>query len=205
MGCVATGNVKNETTSYERCDGGVYSARCVQVVDLGTHNNVWQGETKQKREVFVVWELSELMQDGRPFTVNWRGTLSMNEKGKLYQMLTSWRGRPFTSDELRSFELKNILDKCCMINITKEVSKAGKEYNKVISVMPLPKGMACPDRYNELVDFGITDIGDEEYDKLWGFVKKIVDESYEGQRYWSSHNKADSYEQKAAVGTSEAF
>ncbi len=205
MGATTQGSFKEETKSYERCDAGVYPARCIQVVELGTHDMEWQGEVKQRKEIMIVWELSELMQDGRPFTVTWRGTNTLNEKGKLYQMLTSWRGKPFTTDELRSFSLANILDKCCMINISKETSKAGKDFNKVISVMPLPKGMNCEPRYNELVDFGICDLGTEEFDKIWPWVQKIILDSHEGKRF--NTKAADSYEQDIplAVNSSEAF
>ena len=52
------------------------------------------------------------------------------------------------------------------VDLEKETSKAGKEFNKVISVMPLPKGMKCDERANDLIDFGIGDLGTTEFDKV---------------------------------------
>lgn len=182
MGATTSGSVRSEstTTAYERVDSGAYPARCIQVIELGTRDNEFQGEVKKRKELMITWELSELMQDGRPFVVSWRGTNTLNEKGKLFQMLTSWRGKPFTTEELKKFELSNILDACCMINVSKETSKAGKEFNKVISVMRLPKGMQAEPRVNELVDFGIGDITNEElFNKLWPWVQNIIKESDE--------------------------
>ena len=182
MGATTSGSVKNESTgtNYERAESGAYPARCIHVIELGCRDNEYQGEVKKRKELMITWELSELMQDGRPFVVSWRGTNTLNEKGKLFQILTSWRGKPFTTDELKKFELSNILDACCMINISKEKSKAGKEFNKVISVMRLPKGMQAEPRVNELVDFGIGDIANEElFGKLYPWVQNIVKESDE--------------------------
>jgi hypothetical protein len=191
MGASTSGSTK-QVTDYERVDAGVYPARCIQVVELGTHDNTYQGETKKRKELMIVWEISgELMQDGRPFVVSWRGTNTLNEKGQLYKMLISWRGAPFTDSQLQKFELKNILDACCMINISKETSKAGKIFNKVITVMPLPKGMKCDERQNPLVDFGITDINNDEFTKLWPWVQRIVLESDEGKRFNGSVDNND--------------
>lgn len=178
MGAQTCGS-ENKTTNYEIMEAGTYPMRCIQVVELGTHQVEYQGEMKDRKELMIVWETNELMEDGRPFTVNWRGTNSLNEKSKLYSMLTAWRGRKFTPEELKGFELKNILDKCCLGNITKETSKSGKDFNKVTGVMPLPKGMTCGDRHNDLVDFGIGDYNTEEANKLWPWVLKIISESHE--------------------------
>ena len=184
MGATSSAGNTVETKTYERIEGGVYAARCFAVIELGTHTSEFKGETKDKKEIMIIWELNELMEDGRPFTVNWRGTNSLNEKGNLFKMLSGWRGKPFTQEELRKFEMKNILDKCCMINVSKETSKAGKDYNKVITVMPLPKGMSVPPIVNPVVDFGINDMCTEEYNKLYPWVQNVVKDSHEGQKYF---------------------
>ena len=96
------------TKDYEVLEPGVYPARCIWVCDLGTHDNTWKGEVKQRREVILVWELSdELMEDGRPFTINWQGTNSLSEMSKLYKHLCDWRGKKFTDEELKGFNLFN--------------------------------------------------------------------------------------------------
>lgn len=196
----SAGNVK-EVKSYERCDAGVYPARCIQVVELGSHDVEWQGDVKTKKELLIVWELSELMEDGRPFVVSWRGTNSLNEKSGLYKLLVSWRGKQFEPKELKAFALSAILDKCCMVNISKETNKhTGRDFNKVISVMPLPKGMSCPDRTNDLVDFGIDDLGSPIFEKIYPYVQRIILDSHEGKRFMGTQT-SDNYEDK----TDEAF
>ena len=183
---VSAGNFTDDK-NYELMEGGVYPARCIQVVDLGSHKNTHPSAAPDavKKELIIIWEVSgELMQDGRPFTINKRYTMSLNEKAILRKELASWRGRQFTDDELQNFALAKILDAPCMLNITKTAGKKNKdkEYNNVLSVMPLMKGMTLAPRVNELVDFGIDDRKDEALlAKLWPWVRKVIEESYEAK------------------------
>jgi len=179
MGATSSAGNVDSTKTYELMEPGVYPARCIAVIELGTHSREYKGEFKDKKEIMIIWELSELMEDGRPFTINWKGTNSLSDKARLYKMLNSWRGKPFQPEELARFEMKAILDKCCILNITRTLAKNGKEYNNVDSVMPLPKGMKCEERVNPLVDFGIGDVATPEFEKLWPWVQKIVLESKE--------------------------
>lgn len=179
MGVVLTGNGSSDTKQYERPEAAVYAARCIQIIDLGTHTEPdFNDKTKMKdsRKLKITWELNELMSDGRPFVVSWDGNMSFNEKSNLYKMLVSWRGKAFTEEEKKKFELKNILDKPCMLNVT--VNEKG--YNKVAGVMPLPKGMTLNDRFNPLVDFSIDMIGTELFASLPNFVKDRIWASHEG-------------------------
>jgi hypothetical protein len=179
MGATSSAS-STSTEDYERPAVGVYPARCIQVVELGTHMREWKGEPKEAKEILIVWELSnELMQDGRPFVVSWKGTNSLSDRANLYKMLVSWRGQAFTEEQLECFEMKNILDKQCMVNLVAVKTKKGKEFITVSTVMPLPKGMNCAERVNELVDFGIGDYLKPEYNKLYPWVQNIVKESIE--------------------------
>jgi len=190
MGATFGEPVSTGVKNYERIEDGSYPARCIQVVELGTHDTEYQGEAKKRKEILIVWELSELMEDGRPFVAHWRGTQSRNEKSKLYDLLTKWRGKKFSAQEWNDFMPTNILDKCCLLSVSKNTSKAGKEFNRVEGAVPLPKGMTCIDRVNDIVDFGIKDIGGEEWGKLYPWVQKIVLESDEGKRYNSTGDAA---------------
>lgn len=179
MGVVLTSNGSSEGKVYERPAAAVYAARCINIIDLGTHTEQDfkdKTKTKDNRKLKITWELNELMQDGRPFVVSWDGNASFNEKSNLYNILVSWRGKAFTDEEKKKFELKNILDKPCMLNVT--VTEKG--YNKIAGVMPLPKGMTIPDRHNDLIDFSIDMIGTETFTKLPNFIKDRIWASHEG-------------------------
>lgn len=182
MGVVLTSNGSSEGKVYERPEAGVFAARCINIIDMGTHTEAdFNDKTKMKdvRKLKITWELNELMQDGRPFVVSWDGNMSFNEKSNLYKMLVSWRGKAFTEEEKKKFELKNILDKPCMLNVT--VNEKG--YNKIAGVMPLPKGMTLSERHNDLIDFSVDMIGTDTFTKLPNFIKDRLWTSHEGILY----------------------
>ena len=125
----------------------MHLARCYRIVDLGTQKTEYLGQVKYLHKIMVAWELHGTddngqpikMNDGRPFSIFKNYTLSWSEKANLRLDLQSWRGKPFTPEEMRRFDLKNILGAWCMLNIIEEPSKTGnKIYSNVDGVTPVP-------------------------------------------------------------------
>lgn len=148
---------KKPENDFEIAPQGNHVATCYQVIDLGFQESNWQGNISWKHKVFVNFELSnEKMQDGRPFSVGARYTLSLHEKAELRKALESWRGRGFTEQELEGFDLFNILDKPAMVNVQHNESN-GNTYANISAITPLPKGMDVPKRENELIQYSLDD------------------------------------------------
>ena len=79
------------------------------------------------------------MKDGRPFAIFKNYTLSWSEKANLRLDLQSWRGKPFTQEEMQRFDLKNVLGAWCMLNIIERPGKNdNKMYTNVDGVTPVP-------------------------------------------------------------------
>jgi hypothetical protein len=113
---------------------------CVDVVDLGILEVTYAGVAKKQHKINVAWQISELRDDGKPFLVFKRYTLSLHEKAGLRKDLEAWRGRKFTRDEEMGFDVESIIGANCLLNVT-HTEKAGKVYANVASVTPLMKGM----------------------------------------------------------------
>ena len=103
--------------TFETIPKGRYKAACYRIVDVGTHNETYEGETKKRHSVFLYWELDEKMSDGKPFSIMKQYTLSLNEKSALYIHLCTWRNKKFTEDELKGFDLTNILGCTCELEV----------------------------------------------------------------------------------------
>jgi hypothetical protein len=143
--------------SFELTPAGNHIGVCYMVCDLGDQDIEWQGTAKVQRKVRISWELpGELMQDGRPFSVSKKYTLSLSDKANLRKDLESWRGRAFTDSELEGFDLFNVIGKACMINVIHETNN-GKTYANVASVASLPKGVVAPQPCNQPVSFSLDD------------------------------------------------
>ena len=94
-----------------------------------------------------------------------------NEKSTLKKDLQAWRGKMFTDEELQGFNLLNILNKPCQLQIILE-EKNGKQYNNIAGIMSLPKGTAIeqlPNTYH-------FDIEDESTYMNWRNIPSWIQE-----------------------------
>ena len=137
---------ENTTTDYTPPEAGTFAARCASLIDLGTQTSVWEGEEKRAHKVLISFEVLDTdnrRSDGSPHLVSKRFTASLHPKAGLRKFLESWRGRPFTAEELAGFDLKAVVGLTCLVGIVHE-AKGDKVYANLSSVMKLPKGMPAP-------------------------------------------------------------
>lgn len=131
--------------SYEPIPLGPQQAVCAFVEDIGTHEGSYQGKPIARRQVVICWELAETMTQGegagKPFLVSKFYTLSLNEKATLRHDLNAWRGRDFTEEELKGFDLESIIGVNCMLNMVEHKKQDGSVTQKIGSIMPPMKNM----------------------------------------------------------------
>ena len=155
--------VEDTGGSFERTPAGMHLARCYRIIDLGTQKSEYMGQVKYQRKIMIGWEIhgtredgsAILMKDGRPFAIFKNYTLSWSEKANLRLDLQSWRGQPFTTEEMRRFDLKNVLGVWCMLNIIERQGQNGKTYSNVNGITPVPamikkNGLPAPVNPNEM-------------------------------------------------------
>jgi hypothetical protein len=131
-------------------EAGAYAAVCDMVVDLGVQPSPG-GQFAPKRTVVLRFQIPEIRveitKEGEtkslPAVISRTVGLSLNEKSTLYALLTSWRGKAFTPEELKKFDLGKIAGKPAFINVTHSV-KGDRTYANLTSIMPLPKAIPAP-------------------------------------------------------------
>ena len=132
----------SSASSIEPIPEGTHLAVCSMLIDLGMQYS--EQYKNSSRKVLIGWEIPEEtieLDDGpHPRTISKRYTASLNERSNLRADLAAWRGRDFSPEELAAFDLRNIVGKSCLINITHS-TREGKTYANIGSVMALPKGM----------------------------------------------------------------
>ena len=138
------GIILKEEKTYEPIANGMYEAVCSDVIDLGVQHTEGQFGSKDSPQVMLIWELPELTYedaDGNthPKTIRKRYNQSFGTKATIRKHLESWRGRPFTEDELAGFDLDNILGCGCQIQIMQEQSSNGKTYANIKNIVPLKR------------------------------------------------------------------
>lgn len=176
----------NETTNnFNIVPAGTYVARCYSMVQIGTIEEEYLGQKKEMNKVRITWELpTELKEfkqgDGeKPYSVSKDFTLSMYEKANLRKFLEGWRGKGFSEEEAKSFDITALLGKPCMISIIHKVSKQNKPYAEISSVTSLPKGIVCPDQVNKNFEFSFHPFEKDKFDKLPEWLQNKIKTSKE--------------------------
>lgn len=161
---------------FKEAPTGTHIARCIRLIDLGTQHGEYQGQPNTRNQVLITWELcNEMMEDGKPFIVSHFYTNSLNEKATLRAHLEAWRGRQFTEEEIKKFDLMNILGKPCMVTLI--ANEKGK--SKVSTVTSMPKGTKAPEPINKSSAFWIEEWDQAAFDALPKGIKAIIEKSDE--------------------------
>lgn len=126
----------SEGGTYTPHPEGQFRAVCVDVVEL--HNVPTAFGPKNK--VRLVFQTEEALDDGRPAMASASFNASLAEKSRLRPFLEAWRGRKFTAQELKGFDLEVLLGAGAVLQI-QHTEKDGKVYDNITSIMRLMKGM----------------------------------------------------------------
>jgi len=124
--------------------------------------------------------------DGKPLIVSKRYTVSLGDQARLRQDLESWSNKKMTPEERKNFDLKNLLGKFCMVNITH--SEDGK-YANISGISPVPSALrnVQPEGVNPTLHFWLNEFDQAKYDALPKYYKEKIAESSE----WRGQKKSE--------------
>jgi hypothetical protein len=116
----------------------------------------------------------------QPLVISKEYTLSMNEKANLRKDLKSWRGKDFTDEEAKKFDITNLLGVSCMLNVIHVTSKDGsKQYASISGITPLPKGIDCPPQVNKSICLSFDNFDNALFNSMPDFIKEKIVSSVE--------------------------
>jgi hypothetical protein len=104
-------------------------------------------------------------------TISKSYTVSLHEKSALRKDLAAWRGRDFTEDEAKAFDVAKLLGAWGMVNVTTSETN-GKTYSNVAGLTPLPAALknAKPAPVHTNVVFNLDD---PDMEVFAGFHEKL--------------------------------
>lgn len=165
-----------------------------QIIDMGTQEITWEGATKQKRQMRLVFELHGegcQLEDGRPMAISKTFTNSGHEKSALRLFMEQWRGRKFTDEEIVEFDFRNMLHKPCILTIQ---HKEGRDSTMALigGVSRLMNGMAAPTPVNPTlyVSLEAGEYNAEDFNKLPAKLKEKIWQSPEYKALMAPHDSA---------------
>lgn len=167
-------------------EAGMNAARCVAVLDLGTHVDERfkndKGKASRRHLVQIQWELPGQMMtyegESRPMMATKRYNLSVNEKATLRKDLESWYGKAFPDAELeaKGFDVEKLLGRPALLNLTH--SDDGK-YANVKSVNPPMKGVEQAPQINQSRFFDLESPSPTVWATLSQKTRDFIQESEE--------------------------
>lgn len=162
---------------------GNHVSVCNMVVDLGKQRiqSAMYGESV-KHQIYIRWELvherlkwtdrDDREREG-PMTIGKTYTVSLHENANLRADLENWRGRAFTEEERRGFDVSKLLGVPAMVSCT-HAERNGKTYANVSGVAGLPKGMEKPTAENNLILYDADNRG--SFNDLPEWLQKKINE-----------------------------
>ncbi len=189
-----TAKTNSKSNKVEIIEAGSYPATCYSMIEMGTNEEVFQGETKMVNKVRITFELpTELVtfneeRGPQPRVISKEFSLSMHEKSNLRAFLESWRGKSFTENEASAFDVTKLLGVPCLLSITHKTAKNGNTYANITGISLIPKGMEVPEMVNDKQVLSFDDFNEELFSSLPDFIKEKIEMSEE---YKSLRMEAD--------------
>ena len=180
---------------FKRVPPGAYIGRCFSLIDLGTQLTSGQYGEKLQHKLRIGWELFGEDEQGNPLTVEVDGksmpltisksyTVSLHEKAGLRRDLAAWRGRDFSDEEAKAFDVAKLIGAYCMVNVTTSETN-GKTYSNVAGLTPLPGALrnAKPAPVHDPVVFDL----DKPDMKVFATFHEKLQEAIKKSPEWAAH------------------
>lgn len=191
MGFIASD--KGGNGNFKTVPSGVFIGRCYELIDLGTQTNetgMYAGKTDHK--IKIGFELFGDDEEGNPLTIEVDGkempltitkdyTVSLHEKANLRKELAAWRGKDFTEEEAKAFDVSKLVGAYAMVNVTHKTNTAGKTRANISGLSPLPSALknAKPAAVNANRIFNLDEPDMEMFDTFYEYLQEQIKKSPE--------------------------
>lgn len=177
---------KPSGSNFAPAPEGLHVARCVAMVDLGTHEDTGKFGTKRQRKIRLSFELPDELavfneeKGEQPYVISREFTFSMHEKAALRLFLEAWRGKKFTNSEAATFDVGTLLKVPAMLNVMHtSLGQGGRVYANVGAASRLPKNTVCPPQITPTTIFSLAEFDQEVFDSLPEWLRTKVSDSDE--------------------------
>ena len=157
----------SKKTQYEIPSAGGSIAIVYRIIDLGTQQTSYMGESKMTPQVMLVFELpNELTKDGKPMSISAIYTKSLNEKAKLRGVVKALTGMTITDENVKQFNLSDLIGKVCTVDIINKQGKDGINKAYIQNVSTALKGIQVSGMSNEPLIFDLSEFNPDAWGKI---------------------------------------
>lgn len=169
---------------------GNHRARCVKMIQIGTIEETdMAGKRIRRPKVNIGWELVDELRvfdekkGEQPMMISQMFTLSMHEKSTLRKIVVSWRGKDFSDEEAKKFDITKLLGVPCMINVSHKKKNDGGLKQQIDAVTSVPKMMQkdFPAQINPSQMLSFLNWDESLYESLPEWMRDLIRSSEEYQ------------------------
>ena len=170
-----------------------YPARCFGMINTGTYEDTYKGQTQTANKVWLWFEIPSEMRvfdeakGEQPKSVNVSFNFVLTKTCKLTKFLESWRGKAFEDEERTNFDMLKLLGAPCVLEVGPNALGTRED---IFSIKKMPKHFVDPDtgekvempaqiNPSRVIDFDNLD--HETLEWLPDFLKERVKSSEEYQ------------------------
>ena len=179
--------------NFKIVPAGVFVGRCYELIDLGTQTNetgMYAG--KEAHKIKIGFELFGEDEEGNqlvvdvagkemPMTITKDYTVSLHEKASLRKELAAWRGKDFTDEEAKGFDVSRLIGAYAMINVTHKTNAQGKTRANISGLSPLPSALknAKPSPVHASRIFDLDNPDMEIFNTFYEYLQETIKKSPE--------------------------
>lgn len=173
-------DVSSTEKTREILPAKTYLGICYSVIDLGTHDENFQGTINTMRKIKLTREIPSEKRvfskdkGEQPMVISKDYTLSFGEKANLKKMFDS-RGIKIQNN----FQFETLLGKPALLSIGVTDSKNGGQYNNINWVSDVIEWMLVPPQTNTSILFNCYDFDMEEWNKIHSKTQDKIKQSQE--------------------------
>lgn len=155
---------------------GTHLGTLFQIIYVGTQQQEWEGTASSAPEVSLAFELPNEVKPGKegepskPRIVSRKYTFSMGPKANLRKLVEGIEGVTLLDQEAYAYDLDSLIGRSCLLNL----AITPKNYNKIVSAVPLMKGMPVPAQINPLLIFDVNKFDEVKFANLPEFMRDII-------------------------------
>lgn len=158
----------NGGVSIPPLEDGVYLAVCSGLIDLGIQKS--EQFKNESRKMMIQYQIigEDIEFNGETIArkMHKQYGFSLGSKSNLRKDLESWRGKAFTDEELKGFNMTNIMNVPCQLQIINKERVGKSNYNDIAGIMALPKGQKVEKLTEEqLIMLDLEDVNTFKYFK----------------------------------------
>lgn len=121
---------------------GTFYGQCVDVIDMGTNAEAFGSQPPELKQKVALSFFTGHDEEGRPRFISQEYTFSAGKKANLRKLLESWRGKPFSDEEIKKtgYPMDRLEGLKAMVNVVHKTSAKGNDRAEIASLSPFPKG-----------------------------------------------------------------